>query len=439
MATTTFTNGITLTDADWFNDLDRLHYDILNDPADLAALVATLGATNWTITGNLSVNGGTTIGNAAGDAFTIHPSAWTLSNSVTVTGTFANLGTVTTVDINGGTIDGTTIGGATPAAGAFTTLSAKGGNGGNLIVDNDGSAYTQQVFLRGGAANSGLDILVESGASSIRGLQVGPVNIMAAASAGTPLQIASFSSTGLAVTGALSCSTNLTVTGGTITTGSTTALSLATSGGTVAQFANVASQVNYWYLYGNATGNSPAIQVAGSDTNVDAAFSSKGTGALRFYTNAVTNEQVRITHTASADRYITLTGSNGGNPTIGTSAGGLGISSYVDLTGTDGSSVALYLVGGSAIRNTGVGAHFYLDTKATDGGNIYIRPQANTAAIFSPTGMSLVGFYEGTEQSAPAAPAANGYRIFAQDNGAGKTQLMVRFASGASQQIAIEP
>lgn len=48
-------------------------------------------------------------------------------------------------------------------------------------------------------------------------------------------------------------------------------------------------------------------------------------------------------------------------------------------------------------------------------------------------------FIEGTEQSAPAAPSANGYRIFAQDNGGGKTQLMVIFGSGAAQQIAIEP
>lgn len=45
----------------------------------------------------------------------------------------------------------------------------------------------------------------------------------------------------------------------------------------------------------------------------------------------------------------------------------------------------------------------------------------------------------GTEQTAPAAPAANGFRIFAQDNGAGKTQLMVIFSSGAAQQIAIQP
>ena len=48
-------------------------------------------------------------------------------------------------------------------------------------------------------------------------------------------------------------------------------------------------------------------------------------------------------------------------------------------------------------------------------------------------------FIQGAEQTAPSAPAANGYRIFAQDNGAGKTQLMVIFATGAAQQIAIEP
>jgi len=48
-------------------------------------------------------------------------------------------------------------------------------------------------------------------------------------------------------------------------------------------------------------------------------------------------------------------------------------------------------------------------------------------------------FLEGSEMTAPAAPAANGYRIFAQDNGAGKTQLMVIFSSGAAQQIAIQP
>lgn len=34
MSDTTFTNGVTLTDADWFNDVNRLHYTIFGDPAN---------------------------------------------------------------------------------------------------------------------------------------------------------------------------------------------------------------------------------------------------------------------------------------------------------------------------------------------------------------------------------------------------------------------
>ena len=49
--------------------------------------------------------------------------------------TWSNLGIVTTADINGGTIDGTVIGGSTPAAGTFTNLTVTGtfsGTGGSI-------------------------------------------------------------------------------------------------------------------------------------------------------------------------------------------------------------------------------------------------------------------------------------------------------------------
>lgn len=42
MSDTTFVDGTTLTAEDWFNDLNRLHYTILGDPATLAALRVTL-------------------------------------------------------------------------------------------------------------------------------------------------------------------------------------------------------------------------------------------------------------------------------------------------------------------------------------------------------------------------------------------------------------
>lgn len=42
MASTTFVNGVTLSDADWFNDVNRLHYTIFGDPADAAAARTSL-------------------------------------------------------------------------------------------------------------------------------------------------------------------------------------------------------------------------------------------------------------------------------------------------------------------------------------------------------------------------------------------------------------
>jgi hypothetical protein len=64
------------------------------------------------------------------------------SNGQSFNGTIANLGTVTTIDINGGTIDGTTIGASTRAAGNFTTLDANG----NVTL---GDASTDTVTVNG--------------------------------------------------------------------------------------------------------------------------------------------------------------------------------------------------------------------------------------------------------------------------------------------------
>lgn len=43
------------------------------------------------------------------------------------------------------------------------------------------------------------------------------------------------------------------------------------------------------------------------------------------------------------------------------------------------------------------------------------------------------------ERSDPSAPSSNKGRLYLKDNGSGKTQLCIRFASGAVQVIATEP
>jgi hypothetical protein len=62
------------------------------------------------------------------------------------------------------------------------------------------------------------------------------------------------------------------------------------------------------------------------------------------------------------------------------------------------------------------------------------------AGVLGLSGASGVGSaLELREQTAPSAPSADRVRLYAVDNGSGKTQLMALFASGAAQQVAIEP
>ena len=66
-----------------------------------------------------------TDGNISTDGALLFKGGLTITNT-TVTGTWTNIGTITTADLNGGTIDGATVGAATPAAGKFTTLESTG-------------------------------------------------------------------------------------------------------------------------------------------------------------------------------------------------------------------------------------------------------------------------------------------------------------------------
>lgn len=87
----------------------------------------------------------------------------------------------------------------------------------------------------------------------------------------------------------------------------------------------VATPTSYLVLASSATG---IPKLYSSTTTLQL---SGGSGGILLTTATADNSevQVKIVETASADRYITLTGSNGGNPTIGVSAGSLKIASAV--------------------------------------------------------------------------------------------------------------
>jgi hypothetical protein len=73
------------------------------------------------------------------------------------------------------------------------------------------------------------------------------------------------------------------------------------------------------------------------------------------------------------------------------------------------------------------------------GGVAYLEIGRGGAIRFVSSG-GTVGYIEGQELSAdPAAPAGNFGRMYFKDNGTGKTQLVVRFPTGAVQIVATEP
>lgn len=124
-----------------------------------------------TFDGAVTFNGTTfNIGNGGVDTLTINtpggitftPAAtWTFTGAQTVSGTWADLGTVTTADINGGTIDGTTIGASSRAPGSFTEFTASTAGAGRILV-SDGNNFNS-VVISGDATIDAAGVMDVSG------------------------------------------------------------------------------------------------------------------------------------------------------------------------------------------------------------------------------------------------------------------------------------
>lgn len=154
---------------------------------------------------------------------------------------------------------------------------------------------------------------------------------------GTALTTTNRTGTGNLVLATAPTLTGLTVSGGNFVsrgisdTATAVALTLSGSGANSVTIANSATN--------------PEIGTSGGAT-VPLTFNTTGGAYHSFKTNSF--EQARIAHTPSADRYITLTGSIGGNPAIGTSAGSLAISAALVLSQTTLLSTSVSLTNGAA-------------------------------------------------------------------------------------------
>ena len=152
--------------------------------------------------------------------------------------------------------------------------------------------------------------------------------------------------------------------------------------------------------------------------------------------NTWTAFQVNVTDTASASASKLADLQIGGLSKFSIDKYGGFTGGYLRANGTDGVKImrdaaklvfeAIDATGNTAIVSPTLGAlHF------TNGSGSLRDWKARRG--------TLTEYIDMEEMTAPAAPAANTARLYVEDNGSGKTRLMVLFPSGAAQQVAIEP
>jgi hypothetical protein len=139
-------------------------------------------------------------------------------------------------------------------------------------------------------------------------------------------------------------------------------------------------------------------------------------GALNVLTNSTaadtgTTTRINLTLTSATDLAVATSVAADGFNRFAMQAGGR----MEWGPGSGGADVALYRNAANTLRT---------DTNLSVGASI---------------GVDSSGFISFTEIGAPAAAPANGARLFAVDNGAGKTRLSVQFPTGAAVTVATEP
>ena len=145
--------------------------------------------------------------------------------------------------------------------------------------------------------------------------------------------------------------------------------------------------VNWVQIVGSGSGGSPYLYATGgSSAGLD--FYTNSSLGFKFRTNNGTNEQARVSHTASAVNYVQVTGAaTGGRPTIS----GQGSDANVDLNflskGTSGGHIFTANNAIQAVVSPTASAVNYVQlTGATTGGNVQISAQGTDSSI----GISLV-------------------------------------------------
>jgi hypothetical protein len=152
---------------------------------------------------------------------------------------------------------------------------------------------------------------------------------------------------------------------------------------------------NSWVAYGSSV--SPVLEASGSATNVNGIFRTKGSGIMVFRTNT-SDEQLRINPTASAVNYVQVTGATtGGAPTFSSQGSDTNINMAFVSKGSGG--FRFFSQAGGArqfqINNTTSAVNYPIVTGAAAGGTPVLSVDGSDTDIdirFTPKGAGFVRF-----------------------------------------------
>lgn len=170
---------------------------------------------------------------------------------------------------------------------------------------------------------------------------------------------------------------------------------LGLAGDTVTLASGNVSRPVYWAVANNTSGGNAVSYAIGDGSNHGMDILTKGTGAFNVYTGTTSGvtgatQQFSVTHTASASRHITITGSNGGNPIISASAGNVTINTDSVLLGGGNASRPVYW----SFGNNASGSSAFV---------FPISDVSNAGLDFVTKGSSGFGFYTGTSSGVTGA------------------------------------
>jgi hypothetical protein len=358
----------------------------------------------------------------------ISPTLVTPALGTPSSGVVTNLTGTASINING------TVGATTPSTGAFTTLSAStnvnaGGNNLSLTNTNAGSSAQATIRFINDTAEQG-NISLNSSTYSFGTLVANAIGIRSYTAAGvyltaenasghirlgigaTPSTIADFSSTGLAVTGALSSTTgaNFATSSGAVGVGT------ASPSGKLQVVANTASAgLEDGFSVSNAIDSNCFLQCSGSAATDKRAVIGPSTGtALAFQTGA--SERLRIDSTGNVGIGTTSVSNklqsaytvSASVPAAGATGHGLGVGSsgfglaagalnsgnaYLQATRWDGTAANYDLILQPNGGNVGIGTTAPTE-KLTVSGSVSATGEVTTSSVFRASGGANDGRFD---------------------------------------------